>query len=97
MATETISDLLNIGRQQQVLSSSAALPCVKGLTRSFCWHREHLFIRKEDKVSGILRELLKQKRSVLHSSSAVCICQLPCMAPLKTFQMQVFTNDPGHR
>jgi len=35
--------------------------------------REHLFVRKENKVSGILRELLKQKLSALHASSAVRI------------------------
>ena len=58
---------------------------------------EHLFVRKENKVSGILRELLKQKLSVLHASSAVRVCQLLCMAPLETFQMQICTNNPGPR
>jgi len=56
--------------------------------------REHLFVRKENKVSGILRELLKQKLSALH---AVCVCQLLCMAPLETFQMQVLTNNLEYR
>jgi len=54
--------------------------------------REHLFVRKENKVSGILREHLKQKLSALHASSAVRVCQLRC-----TFHMQVFTNNLGHR
>jgi len=59
--------------------------------------REHLFGRKENKVSGILRELLKQKLSALHASSAVRVCQLLCTAPLETFQMQILTNNLGHR
>jgi len=50
---------------------------------------EHLFICKENKVSGILRELLKQKVSALYASSAVRVCQLLCTAPFETFQMQV--------
>jgi len=50
---------------------------------------------KENKVSGILRKLLKQKLSTLHASSAVCICQLLCTALLETFQMHVLTNNPG--
>ena len=32
--------------------------------------REHLFVHKENKVSGILRELLKQKLSALHAHFA---------------------------
>jgi len=59
--------------------------------------REHLFVRKENKVGGILQELLKQKLSALHASSAVSICQLLCTAPLETFQTQVLTNNPEHR
>jgi len=59
--------------------------------------RELLFVRKENKVSGILRELLKHKLSVLHASSAVLVCQLLCMAPLETFQMQVVSNNLAHR
>jgi len=59
--------------------------------------REHLFIRKENKVSGILRELLKQKLSAFHTSSAVRICQLLFTAPLETFQMQVLTNNLRYR
>jgi len=59
--------------------------------------QEHLFVRKENKVSGILRELLKQKLSALHASSAVRVCQLLCTAPLETFQMQVLTNNLGYR
>ena len=55
------------------------------------------FVRKENKVSGILRELLKQKLSALHASSAVRVCQLLCTAPLETFQMQVLTNNLGYR
>jgi len=51
--------------------------------------REHLFVCKENKVSSILRELLKQKLSALHASSTVRVCQLLCTAPLETFQMQV--------
>jgi len=60
--------------------------------------QEHLSVLK-DKVSGILRELLKQKVSVLHASSTVRVCQLLCTAPLETFQMQVSTNnlDLGQR
>ena len=50
---------------------------------------------KKTIVSGILRELLNQKLSVLHASSAVRVCQLLCTAPLETFQMQVFTNNLG--
>ena len=56
--------------------------------------QEHLF---ENKVSGILRELLKQKLSALHASSTVGLCQLLCTAPLKTFQMQVLKNNLGYR
>jgi len=64
----------------------------------FRWSdREHLFVRKENKVSGILRELLKQKLSGLYASSAVRVCQLLCMAPLEIFQIQVLTNNLGHR
>ena len=59
--------------------------------------REHLFVGKENKVSGILRELVKQKLSVLHVNSTVRICQFVCTAPLETFQMQVFTNNLGQR
>jgi len=59
--------------------------------------REHHFVRKESKVSGILRELLKQKLSALHASSTVGLCQLLCTVPLKTFQMQVHTNNLGYR
>jgi len=56
-----------------------------------------IFVCNEDKVSGILWELTKQKLSALHASSTVCVCQLLCMAPLETFQTQVLTNNPGHR
>ena len=59
--------------------------------------REHLFVRKENKVSGILREHLKQKLSALHASSAVRVCQLLCTAPLETIQTQVLTNNLGQR
>jgi len=59
--------------------------------------REHLFVRKEKKVSGILWELLKQKLSALHASSTVRVCQLLCTALLEAFQMQVLTNSPGQR
>jgi len=55
------------------------------------------FVHKENKVSGILRELLKQKLSALHASSAVGVCQILCTAPLETFQMQVLTNNLRHR
>jgi len=56
--------------------------------------RKHLFVRKENKVSGILRELLKQKLSALYASSAVRVCQLLCTAPLETFQTQtIFDTD----
>jgi len=48
-------------------------------------------------VSGILWELLKQKLSVLHASSAVRVCQLLCTAPLETFEMKVFTDNREHR
>ena len=60
-------------------------------------YAECIFVCNEDKVSGILRELMKQKLSVLHASNAIRICQLLCMAPLETFQTQVLTNNPGHR
>jgi len=59
--------------------------------------QEHLFVRKENKVSGILQELLKKKLSALHASSADSVCQLLCTAPLETFQMQVLTNNLGYR
>ena len=39
--------------------------------------REHLFVRKEEKVSGRLQEVLKQKLSVLNASSAVRVCPSP--------------------
>jgi len=54
-------------------------------------------VRKENKLSGILRELLKRKLSALHASNAVRVCQLLCTAPLETFQMQVLTNNLGYR
>ena len=63
-----------------MLSAPVVLPIVG------CSDREHLFVRKENKVSGILREL--------HASSAVRVCQLLRTAPLETFQMRVFTNNP---
>jgi len=87
----------------QALSGNAALTCVTGCIDTVIllvvrWSdREHLFVRKEDKVSGILRELLKQKLSTLYASSAVCVCQLLCTAPLKTFETQIVTNNLGHR
>jgi len=59
--------------------------------------QEHLFVLKEYKVSGRLREVSKQKLSTLHASSTVRVCQLLCMAPLETFQTQVVTNNPEHR
>jgi len=59
--------------------------------------QEHLFIHKEDKVSGRLRELLKQKLSMLRASSTVRVCQLLCTAPLETFQTQVLTDNLGHK
>jgi len=58
-------------------------------------NREHLFIHKENEASGRLREILKQKLSALHASSAVRVCRLLCTAPLETFQMHVLTNNPG--
>jgi len=60
-------------------------------------NREHLFVCKENRVGGRLRELLEQKLSALHASSAVRVCQLLCSAPLETLQKQVLTNNPGHR
>ena len=61
-----------------ILSALVVLPIVR---RS---DQEHLFIHKEDKVSRRLRELLKQKLSVVHASSAVRVCQLLCTVPLVT-------------
>jgi len=58
--------------------------------------QKHLFVCKENKVRGILPELLKQKLSTLHASSAVRVCRLLCTVPVKTFQMQVLTNNVGH-
>jgi len=52
---------------------------------------------RQNKVSGRLREHLKQKLSALHASSAVRVCQLMCTAPLETFQMQVLTYNLGYR
>jgi len=74
--------------------SSRSLPLTFFCRLSGEWwsDQEHLF---ENKVSGILRELLKQKLSALHVSSAVRVCQLLCTAPLETFQMQVLTNNLG--
>jgi len=88
---------------QQALSGNAAHPCVTGCLDAVVlpivrWSdREHLFVCKEDKVSGRLQELLKRKLSALHASSAVRVCQLLCTAPLETFQMQILTNNPEHR
>jgi len=59
--------------------------------------KHHLFVCKENKVSGMLRELLKQKLSALHASSAVRVSQLLCTAPLEIFQVQVLTNNVGYR
>ena len=59
--------------------------------------RGHLFALKEHKVSGRQREVLKQNLSALHASSTVGLCQLLCTVPLKTFQMQVHTNNLGYR
>jgi len=74
-----------------ILSAPLVLPIVT-------WSdREHLFVRKEYKVSGRLREVLKQKLSALHASSTVRVCQLLCTAPLETFQKQVLTKNPEHR
>jgi len=74
-----------------ILSAPVVLPIVR-------WSdREHVFVRKEDKVSGRLLEFLKQKLSALHASSAVRVCQLLRTSPLETFQPQVRTNNPGHR
>jgi len=55
------------------------------------------FVRTEDKVSGRLQELLKQKRRAIHASSAVRVCQLLRTAPLETLQTQILPNNPGHR
>jgi len=60
-------------------------------------HREHLCVPKENKVSGRLQELLKQKLSALHASSTVRVCQHLCTAPLETIQTQVLTNNLGQR
>ena len=51
---------------------------------------EHLFVRKENKVSGRLRELLKQKLSTLHASSAVRVCRLLCteIKPVQRLQIR---------
>ena len=68
--------------------SSRSLPLTL-FCRLSCEATENLFVRKENKVSGILWELLKQKLSALHASSAVRVCQLLCTAPLEMFQMQV--------
>jgi len=56
--------------------------------------KRHLFVHKENKVSGTLWELLKQKLSVLRASNTVRarLCQFLCMAPLETFKTQVLTN-----
>jgi len=103
-ATETISNLLNIGRQCS--KRSAAMLCfivsrgarIRRRRTTVRWSNwEHFFVHKEDKVNGGLRELLRQKLSALHASSAVRICQLLCTAPLETCQTQVLTNNPGHR
>jgi len=74
-----------------ILSAPVVLPIVRSSDR------EHLFVRKENKVSGRLWEFLKQKLSTLHVSSTVRVCQILCTAPLETFQPQVLTNNPGHR
>jgi len=60
--------------------------------------QEHLFVRKEDKVSGRLQELLKQKLGALHASSAVRVCQLLCTAHLETFRcksLQIIWDTDG--
>jgi len=58
---------------------------------------KNIFSSIKKKVSGRLRELLKEKLSVLHASSAVRVCQLLCTAPLETFQTQVLTDNPRQR
>jgi len=58
---------------------------------------ENTFLSVKKTVTGILRELLRQKLSALNASSAVRVCQLLCTAPLETFQMQVLTNNLGYR
>jgi len=58
---------------------------------------ENTFLSVKNTKSDILRELLKQKLSVLHVSNAVRVCQLMCTAPLETFQMHILTNNPGYR
>ena len=80
-------------------ASSSEVSAVCHWLRSSRWSdQEHLFARIENKVSGILWELLKQKLNVFHANSAVRVCQLLCTArTLETFQMQVFTTNPGHR
>jgi len=59
--------------------------------------QEHLFVLKVYKVSGRLREVLKQKLSALHASSTVRVCQLMCIARrlLKYFRrksLQIIRN-----
>ena len=88
------ADIQQIWKKMQtncILSAPVVLPIVR-------WSdREHLFVRKEDEVSGRLREFLKQNLSALHASSAVRVCQLLCTAPLETFQTQFLTHNLGHR
>jgi len=52
--------------------------------------REHLFIRQENKVSGILQELLKQKLSMLHASSAVLSVSSCARRLLKHFRCKSY-------
>ena len=80
--------------------SSRSLPLTLFCRLSGEVTKDTLFVRKENKVSGILRELLKQKFSALHASSTVRVCQLMCTAPLETFHKDVlscFTNNLGQR
>jgi len=91
---------------QQVLSDNAALPRVTGCVDAVVlWkladeapENTSSSVKKTKSVAE-LRELLKQKLSVLHASSTVraTVCQFLCTAPLEIFQMQVLTNNPGHR
>jgi len=87
-ATETISDFLNVGRNnfsQQALSNNAALPCVTGCVDAVVLpivrrsDREHLFVRKEEILAILNAKKIIcgwiTKRRLKH---AICLRFLSC-------------------
>ena len=61
------------------------------------WRRysEQLFVRAEDQVDTMFRELLKQHPRSLQASFTVGVRQLLCASLLKALETQVFVNGYG--